>query len=62
MSGTSEKTDKMIGVSVIIPYHNDVEDLRETLESLYDTMRIEPWQVIVQAEMAAISSEGSVSR
>ena len=35
------------GVSVIVPYHNDTEDLIETLESLYDTMRIDPWEVIV---------------
>ena len=35
------------GVSIIVPYHNDLEDLIETLESLYDTMRVEPWEVIV---------------
>jgi GT2 family glycosyltransferase len=37
----------MEGISVIIPYHNDVDDLKETLDSLYDTMNAEPWEVIV---------------
>jgi len=35
------------GVSVVIAYHNDVADLMETLDSLYDTMNIDPWEVIV---------------
>ncbi len=35
------------GVSIIIPYHNDVEDLVETLDSLYDNMCFNKWQVIV---------------
>lgn len=37
----------MNGISIIIPYHNDVEDLMETIESLYDTMSLDPWEVIV---------------
>jgi len=37
----------MEGVSIVYAYHNDVDDLRESLTSLYSTIDIEEFEVIV---------------